>query len=163
MWVTWHYNMFLWLENNYISMAKAPHILHFSQSWSVEVFPGRTIVISTMQWLKRSSLVARKVSQWRDVDMIPYIKVYDPKLLMSKGNIKTKMEHSMKAVQWPAQLGIHPMTMHQSQTLLLMLCCACRQEPSMAVLWETLPAADWDRCRYSQPTIGLRLGPLWKR
>ena len=49
--------------------------------------------------LKRSSLVARKVSQWRDKDMIPYIKVYDPKLLMSKGNIKTKMEHSMKAVQ----------------------------------------------------------------
>jgi hypothetical protein len=59
-------------------------------------------------------------------------------LLMSKGNIKTKMEHSMKAVQWPAQLGIHPMTMHQSQTLLLMLCCACRLEPSMAVLWKDL-------------------------
>ena len=28
----------------------------------------------------------------------------------------------------------------------------------MAVLCEALPAADWDRCRCLQPTIGLRLG-----
>ena len=39
-----------------------------------------------------------------------------------------------------------------------MLCCACKQEPCMAVLCEALPAADWDRCIYLQPTIGLRSG-----
>jgi hypothetical protein len=31
-----------------------------------------------------------------------------------------------------------------------------------AILWETLPAHDWDRCRYLQLTIELSLGPLWK-
>jgi len=42
-------------------------------------------------------------------------------------------------------------------TLLLMLSCACKQESGMAVLWEALPAPDWYRCRYSQPTIELSL------
>jgi hypothetical protein len=40
----------------------------------------------------------------------------------------------------------------------LMLWYACRQGASIGVLWEALPAADWDRCRYLQPSIGLRLG-----
>ena len=44
-------------------------------------------------------------------------------------------------------------------TLLLMPCCACRQEPSMAVLWEALPAADWDRCRYLQKPLHWGWGP----
>jgi hypothetical protein len=38
----------------------------------------------------------------------------------------------------------------------------CFREPSMAVLWEALSAADWDRCRYLQPTIGLRSGMTMK-
>jgi hypothetical protein len=37
-------------------------------------------------------------------------------------------------------------------------CCASRQEPCMAVLWEALPAADWDKCRYLHTIIGLRTG-----
>jgi hypothetical protein len=49
------------------------------------------------------------------------------------------------ANQWPAQIGICPMGRHQTLTLLLMLCCAHRQDPSRAVLWEALPAADSDR------------------
>ena len=53
---------------------------------------------------------------------------------------------------WMAKLRIHSMGRHQTLTLLLMLCCACRQEPSMAVFWEALWAADWDRCRYLQLT-----------
>lgn len=28
----------------------------------------------------------------------------------------------------------------------------------MAVLWKALPAADWDKCRYLHPTIGLKSG-----
>jgi hypothetical protein len=52
-----------------------------------------------------------------------------------------------KAIQSPAQLGTYPMGEHQTLTLLLMLCCALRQEPTVAVLWEALPASDWDRCR----------------
>lgn len=35
---------------------------------------------------------------------------------------------------------------------------ACTQEPSMDFLRETLSAADRDRCKYLQPTIGLRSG-----
>jgi hypothetical protein len=38
------------------------------------------------------------------------------------------------ANQWPAQLGIYPMGRHQTPTLLLMPCCACRQELNMTVL-----------------------------
>lgn len=36
--------------------------------------------------------------------------------------------------------------------------CTCRQETSMAVFWEVLLPADWDRCRYSQPSNRLSLG-----
>ena len=58
-----------------------------------------------------------------------------------------------------SQLGIYLMGGHQTLILLLMSCCACREEPSMAVLdRESLPAADRDRCGYSQPTIELSLG-----
>ena len=35
--------------------------------------------------------------------------------------------------------------------LLLIQYSTCRQESSMAVLLEALPAADWDRCSYSHP------------
>jgi len=34
----------------------------------------------------------------------------------------------------PAQLEIHPIGKHQSLTLLMILCYACRQKSSMAVL-----------------------------
>jgi hypothetical protein len=56
--------------------------------------------------------------------------------------------------QWLAQQA-------QSLTLLLILCCACRKEACLAVLWKALPAADWDRCRYSQLSTGNRLGTFW--
>ena len=35
----------------------------------------------------------------------------------------------------------HPMGKHQSLTLLMILCCACRQEPSITVLWEAPPSS----------------------
>jgi len=38
-----------------------------------------------------------------------------------------------------------------------MLSRACKQESGMAVLWEALPAPDWYRCIYSQPTIEMSL------
>jgi hypothetical protein len=47
-------------------------------------------------------------------------------------------------------------------TLLLMLCCACRPEPRMAVLWEDLSANDWARCRYLQETTGLKSWNFYK-
>jgi hypothetical protein len=57
-----------------------------------------------------------------------------------------------------------------AHTLLLRPYCACRQEPGIYVLWNTLPQADWDNCRYLQPTIGLKsgtpleeLGEEWKK
>jgi hypothetical protein len=33
-------------------------------------------------------------------------------------------------------------------------------ETSMIVLWEAKQAADWDRCRYLDPTTGLKSGTL---
>jgi hypothetical protein len=36
------------------------------------------------------------------------------------------------------QIEIHPKAKYQTLTLLLLLCCAYRQEPSMPVLWEAL-------------------------
>ena len=64
----------------------------------------------------------------------------------------------------PAQAGTHPTHWLQIMTLLLMPFCPYRQEfIDMTVLWETLPAADWDRFRYLQSTIGLRLGnPMYE-
>ena len=56
-----------------------------------------------------------------------------------------------EAAQWLTQLGIHSMSGHQTLILLLMLCAAWREEPSVVVFWEVLPAAYWDRCRYIQP------------
>jgi hypothetical protein len=41
----------------------------------------------------------------------------------------------------------------QTPTLLVMPRCACKREPCMAALWEALPALDWGRWRYLQPTI----------
>ena len=38
------------------------------------------------------------------------------------------------ANQWLAQLEIHSMGRHQSLTLLMILCYACKQEPSITVL-----------------------------
>jgi hypothetical protein len=46
--------------------------------------------------------------------------------------------------------------MHQGLTILLMLWCACRQEPSLAVLWDVLPAPDQGRHGYLYPIIGLK-------
>jgi hypothetical protein len=47
---------------------------------------------------------------------------------------------------------------HLGLTLWLVLWCAYKWEPDMAVLWEALPEADWDRCRYLHSTIGLKFG-----
>ena len=55
---------------------------------------------------------------------------------------KSGVETEQMADQQPAQLGIHPMGRHQTLTVLLMLCYAFRQELSMAISGETLPAAD---------------------
>jgi hypothetical protein len=48
----------------------------------------------------------------------------------------------------------------QTLTLLLMLYCICRKESIMTVLWEALPAADWD-WTYS-PSLDWGQGSLWK-
>lgn len=40
----------------------------------------------------------------------------------------------------------------QTLKLLIMTCCAHRKKPTMDVLWETLPAADWDWYLYLHQT-----------
>jgi hypothetical protein len=60
-----------------------------------------------------------------------------------------------------SQLETHPMGKHQSLTLLMILCHACRQEPSITALWET-PPSSWlkqtprpTESRQSRPVRGL--------
>ena len=60
------------------------------------------------------------------------------------------------ADQWPAQLGIYPTGRYQTLTVLLMLCCTFREEPSKDVLWDAIPTTEWDRCRCIYPTTRLR-------
>ena len=50
----------------------------------------------------------------------------------------------------------HPNTW--ALTLLLMSWWACRQESGTTVLWEALPAAVWDRCRYLTPNHWTEVG-----
>ena len=75
------------------------------------------------------------------------------------------------ADQWPAQLGIYPTGRYQTLTVLLMLCCTFRKEPSREepVLWDAIPTTEWDRCRCIYPTTRLRsetymeeLGEEWR-
>jgi hypothetical protein len=43
---------------------------------------------------------------------------------------------------WPnVRVRANPMGKHQSLTLLMILCYVCRQESSMAILWEALPSS----------------------
>ena len=62
---------------------------------------------------------------------------------------------------------------HLGLILSVMVWCASRHQPSMAVLSEAQPAAYWDRSRYLHPIIGLKSGTpmneleegwkMWKR
>jgi hypothetical protein len=69
----------------------------------------------------------------------PTVRTSDPKLLLSKRTSWTKVERRLKerwSNDWP-KLGFISWGLgvgHQGLTLLLMLWCACRLEPSMAVL-----------------------------
>jgi hypothetical protein len=91
----------------------------------------------------------------------PIFTTLDPKLFLSKGYSWTKIssrdwmkDHPVAGQTWMSHWQA------LNQTLLLMVCCNCRQEPSSTVLWKALLTADWDRCRYLQPSIGLRSGSL---
>ena len=69
-----------------------------------------------------------------------------------------------KVIQWPLKLRIHPMHKQQTLTLLLKACCACRQEPSMAFLWEA-PTSSWltqMQILTSNQPLEWDWGPLWK-
>ena len=64
-------------------------------------------------------------------------------LFPSKRTAGTKREKRLreKRPSDPHQLGIHLKERIQGQTLLLMSCCAYRQEPSIVVLLEAQQAA----------------------
>jgi hypothetical protein len=80
-------------------------------------------------------------------------------LFLSKTTAGTKMEKRLKE-RWSIDLPKLWSILwqgNQGLTLLVMLWVAYRQDASMTVHWEFLPAADWDRHRYFHPTIGLKL------
>ena len=66
---------------------------------------------------------------------LTHLKVFNPELILSKGNAGTKNEAETegKAIQRPPYLVIYPMHRHQTLTLLLISRSACRQVSGMAV------------------------------
>jgi hypothetical protein len=114
--------------------------------------------------LKRPPPVVTQGLQWRDGDINPPSKFFDTKLFLSKRNAEKKKwsRHWTNGWAVTSPSWDHSIVGYKSLTLLLMLCCACRQKPSIAAIWEALPVADWDRCRYSQANIGLRMGAPMK-
>ena len=73
-----------------------------------------------------------------------HLKNINPELLLSKGNTGTKngVKTEGKAIQRLLHLGIHPISSHQIQTLLLMPGSTCWQEPDAAISWEALTDPD---------------------
>jgi hypothetical protein len=68
------------------------------------------------------------------MNIVEHVSYFNSELFLSKGNALTKMEQRLKATQRPPHLWNHPTCSHHTPTLLLMLTCACRQKPGMAVL-----------------------------
>ena len=65
-----------------------------------------------------------------------HLKNFNSELFLSKGNAGTKNEAETKdkAIHKLPLLGVRPIHNYETQTLLLIPRCACRQEPGMAVL-----------------------------
>ena len=80
--------------------------------------------------------VARKEPQWTSRDTDPPTNLLTPNLYCIQEMHGRGMEQ--KLTEWPSnnqpQLETHSLGKHQSLTLLMILCYACRQESSMAVL-----------------------------
>jgi hypothetical protein len=89
-----------------------------------------------------------------------YLQNFNPELLLSKGNTeaKSRAESEQKAIQRLHHLGVHPICIHQTQTLLLMPRSACWEEPDLAVSWEALPEPHQHRHGCSQHTIKVSTG-----
>jgi hypothetical protein len=89
----------------------------------------------------------------------PAHKTFYPKCILSTRNASTGhgAETEGMTKQYQVQLETHPMGKHQSLTLSMILCYACRQDPSMAVLMRLHPAADSERQR-PQSSIGRNMG-----
>jgi hypothetical protein len=83
----------------------------------------------------------------------PSSKILGLELFLYKGNagIKKETEIEGKMIQRPTQLGIHPMSRHQTLMLLLMPCCAYILEHSLSSesLYQQLSETNADT--YSQP------------
>ena len=111
------------------------------RGWGGQVLPSRSQQwFQRRKWLRANSDAFFKLTDWKRID-------------------KNGAETEGMDDQWPGHFEIHPMGRHQSLTLLMMLCCGCRQEPSTAAIWEAV--ADWDRCGYLQ-TLDRGWEPLWK-
>jgi hypothetical protein len=57
---------------------------------------------------------------------------------------KDKAEAEGVAIQWLPQIETHNMNKNQSLTLLMIPCYACRQEPSIILIWEIPPNSQWN-------------------
>ena len=86
--------------------------------------------------------VDRQGLKWRDAVAIPLSNFLTEDCSCLKELEGQKWIRKLGKVERPAQLGINLMGVHQGLTLSLMLWCAYRQEPSMAVLCEAQQAAD---------------------
>jgi hypothetical protein len=82
-----------------------------------------------------------KDPQWRDEDINPPTKLLAPNLpCLKKCKEKDGSEPEKVTNKYWTQLENHPRSKHQSLTLLIIFCYACRQEPSVTVLYEAVPS-----------------------
>ena len=65
-------------------------------------------------------------------------------------------------IQWLPQLETHPIWESQRLTLLMILCYACRQEPSITVCWETSSSSGWRQMQRRTAKCQVELGVLRK-
>ena len=93
------------------------------------------------------------------MEIVLSLYIFNLKLFLCKRNAgENEVITKGMADQWPAQLGIYLMGRYQTLTVLLMLCCTFREEPSREEpdLWYAIPTTEWDRCRCIYPTTRLR-------
>jgi hypothetical protein len=104
----------------------------------------------------------QRALKWRE--FWPIVKISDPELFLTKRTALnkrtagTKMAKRLKEWWFNDQLNLESISWEGTVAWHYYWCYDVLTDGSMAVPWDDLPAADWDRCRYLHRTIELKSG-----